>query len=179
MNFNRTALRGILFITIFTVSGIFTTVSASVSYEEDPRKIIVVVNKVNAIDSLTLKELSKIFLKKKSSIDGQSVKPVNLSPDKPIRKLFDERVHDMNSDEIQNYWERKTESEKTSPPITQDSPIRSLMLLTRSRRAIAYVPADIWDEEKFGGSLKILPLKVGEGSSDKAFTHDDEGYPLK
>ena len=76
----------ITIILLFSVLGVLLAGSLLTAEEKN---FVVIVNKSNNMASLSKSQVSRMFLKKVFTWkDGSSVKPIDLTPDSPIRKAF-------------------------------------------------------------------------------------------
>lgn len=146
---------------------------------QEVEKVLVVVNQANNLDAISVNDLSAVFLKEKSSVGDQKLKPINLSMGKPARTLFDKTVHNKSPDKMEQYWNQKKVSGEGTPPTSQSAAAPVFMLLTQSKQAIAYVPASAWNQDQYGDALKVLDIEIQTDDGTKAVGPDSGDYPLK
>lgn len=124
--------------------------------------LVLIVNEQNNLQDITVRELSDVFLKQRSSVRGQPLKPLNLTPERTARKLFDRSVHNQSTDKIQEYWlKQKVKGEQTEPRVVPTS-IALAYYIRQFEEGIGYVPDEFWinlsNEDRTG--LKPLPIRV-------------------
>ena len=110
----------------------------------------VIVNKSNT-NSLTQKEVSKIFLgKKKSYGDGSQVLPVALEEGNSVRASFNSTITKKNESQLKAYWSKLVFTGKGTPP-KQVSEADVIKLVAENPATIGYV-----DSSKVDDSVKVL-----------------------
>lgn len=168
-NMKRSIVALLLMALVGSLLGVARPASA-----QDVSKVLVVVNQANSLESISMSDLSSVFLKEKGSVNGQNLKPINLNLGTPGRTLFDKKVHSMSESEMEDYWNQKKVSGEGTAPSSQGSAAPLFMLLTQSGQAIGYVPESAWSEDQYGGSIKVLDI-VKNGT---AHGPDSGDYPL-
>ena len=124
-------------------------------------------------------DLSDIFLKPRTTLQGQRLEPLNLQTDHPIRHFFDRKVHGKSTRQIEQYWlERKVKAESPEPR-TLPRPFVVPFMIKQFQKGIGYVPLKTWkqltDEQR--RSLRVLSIRVG--SSSEAVSFQSSRYPLR
>lgn len=170
---NRVFFKALSLVAIFGL--VISAGSAQQAHAQEVQKVVVVVNQANNLSSISVSNLSDVFLKEKGSVDGQDLKPINYSLGSPARTLFDKTVHDMSQSNMEQYWNEKKVSGGGTAPSEQGSAAPLLMLLTRSQQAIGYVPASEWSQDQYGSSLKVLDIE----KNGNTYGPDSSEYPLK
>lgn len=100
----------------------------------------VVVNNDNAITSLTNKEVSDLFLKKKSKwTTGAIAMPVDLSSGSAVREKFSQQVHGKNTAAIRNFWQQAAFSGTATAPAEKASDTEVIEFVKKNPGAIGYV----------------------------------------
>ena len=101
----------------------------------------VVVNASNPSDSLSRKDVSKLFLKKvtKWEESGEKVEPVELVDDSELREYFSEKIHGRKVSSIKSYWQKKIFSGRGVPPLEKESEEELLEFVGKHAGAIGYV----------------------------------------
>ncbi len=118
-------------------------------------RYLVVAHPNVAVSSLPRAELSRLFLKRQTSwADGTPVIPVDLPLGTPLRKAFDEAVHERPSSAVEAYWQKEVFSGRSLPPLTRSSPDDVLAFVRTHPGAIGYVPENTPLE-----GVKILKIK--------------------
>lgn len=124
--------RGILFGAMMLTAGLLF------SGEAAPVKIIV--NRQNAVVSLTRKEISDLFLKKTAAwSSGLKVLPLDLKADSPTRQAFSKFIHGKEVNHIQAYWQQQVFSGNRLPPAEKGSEGDVINLVGTEGGAIGYV----------------------------------------
>jgi ABC-type phosphate transport system substrate-binding protein len=100
----------------------------------------IIVNPGNSITSLTKKEVSDLFLKKKTTwANGSDAKPVDLTSDSKVREDFTQQVHGKSISAIRNYWQQMTFLGTTTPPPEKSSDTDVIEFVKKNAGAIGYV----------------------------------------
>lgn len=115
----------------------------------------VIVNESNAVASLTAKEASDFFLKKKTKWPtGTSVMPVDLSSGSSVRETFSQQVHGKNTAAIRNYWQQAAFSGAGTAPSEKVSDADVVEYVKKNAGAIGYVSASAST-----GGVKTISIK--------------------
>ena len=108
--------------------------------ETQPAGFVVIVNAQNPISSVGRAFLSQIFLKQISRWeDGEVARPVDLSPDSPVRRAFSSDVIGRSVSAVRHYWQQRIFSGRDVPPAELDSEEAVLRYVARYRGALGYV----------------------------------------
>jgi ABC-type phosphate transport system substrate-binding protein len=100
----------------------------------------VIVNSDNSVESLSAKEVSKIFLKKTTKwSDGTKIVPVDQESDNAARKNFTKSVHNKSVAAIKAYWQKKIFSGRGVPPAEKKSSRDVVSYVKQNPGAIGYV----------------------------------------
>jgi ABC-type phosphate transport system substrate-binding protein len=100
----------------------------------------VVVNSSRDVSSLTKKEVSDLFLKKKAKwTDGSSVYPVDLSAASKVRESFSTDVHGKPTSAIRNFWQQAAFSGTASAPPEKASDEEVIEYVKKTPGAIGYI----------------------------------------
>lgn len=100
----------------------------------------VIINNSNTTTSLSKKEISNYFLKKKTKwSDGQKVTPVDLKASSEIRKEFTNEVHKKSIGAIKSYWQQAVFAGKATPPSEKSNDEFVIKYVSQNIGAIGYV----------------------------------------
>lgn len=100
----------------------------------------VIVNSNNAVTTLSKKEASNYFLKKKSKwASGGKVVPVDQKGNSAVRKSFSQDVHGKPSGAIKSYWQQALFSGQGVPPAEKPSDAEVIAFVKANPGAIGYV----------------------------------------
>jgi ABC-type phosphate transport system substrate-binding protein len=100
----------------------------------------VVVNASNSVHSISVNDLSKIFLKRTTTwSSGQPVVPVDLSDTSSVRAAFSNAVHGRSVSAILAYWQRMIFSGRGVPPVQMASDRDVLAYVRAHPDAVGYV----------------------------------------
>jgi ABC-type phosphate transport system substrate-binding protein len=103
----------------------------------------IVVNAANPTATLTVKEVSDVFLGKAARWpDGTAVKPVDQSTVSPVRETFTREVHGKKVDAIVNYWQQVIFSGRGVPPPAKANDQEVLAYVKANPGGIGYVSQD-------------------------------------
>src|SRR5258708_1572374 len=99
-----------------------------------------IVNPQNAASSVDRKFVADAFLKKISRWpDGESVHPVDLSPDAPARARFSEEIVRRSVSAVKSYWQQLVFSGRDVPPPEMDHDEDVISFVLRFPGGIGYV----------------------------------------
>src|SRR5690242_2198257 len=100
----------------------------------------VVVHPRNPATAVDRRFLSQVFLRKTVTwSNGETIRPVDLAPDSPIRRRFTDEVHGRSVAAVKSYWQQVIFSGRGLPPPelpTEDAVAR---FVSRNPGAIGYV----------------------------------------
>lgn len=106
----------------------------------EPAEYQVIVNAANATPSLSLKQLSRLFLKKELRWpSGFGVLPVDQVANSPVRAAFSEDVLDKSVSQVQSYWRKVLFSGLDVPPPELESDEQVLDFVSQNAGAVGYV----------------------------------------
>lgn len=121
----------ILFVLVFYTAGILSTFGQSYK---------IVVNSSNTTNSITKKEASDFFLKKKTKwSNGSTVIPVDLSSRLKIREDFSQQVHGKSTAAVRNFWQQAAFSGTASAPAEKSTDSEVMEFVKKNAGAIGYV----------------------------------------
>ena len=102
---------------------------------------VVMVHADNPVTELQKKEVAKLFLKKVKEWKDQkqTVEPVDLAADSPIRERFSQEVLDRTMSAIKAYWQKEIFSGRGVPPVEKASDNDVLTFISEHVGAIGYV----------------------------------------
>ena len=89
--------------------------------------------------TITKRELSLIFLKKMTRLDGVTVEPVDQVASSEVRKRFSSEIHGRSPGAIKAYWRKQIFSGRESPPREFSSSQAVLDFLERTPASVGYV----------------------------------------
>lgn len=102
----------------------------------------VIANVENAAASLTAKEASDLFLKKKTKWpSGVAVMPVDLASNSQVRADFSQQVHGKNVAAIRNFWQQAAFSGAGTAPAEKQTDADVVEYVKKNVGAIGYVSA--------------------------------------
>ena len=101
----------------------------------------VIVNSSYPNSDILKKDLSNIFLKKKTRWEqsGEFIYPADLFGDSPIRIIFSHLVHGKRMSAIRAYWQQQIFSGRKIPPIEKNTDEDVLHYVQQKPGAIGYV----------------------------------------
>lgn len=102
----------------------------------------------------TDKDIKKVFMGKKSELDGVAVMPVDQKEGSAVRKAFYEGVMGQTEEEVKAYRTEKLFTGRGAPPkeVADDAAVKAFVATTPG--AIGYI-----DESKVDESVKVLLKK--------------------
>ena len=116
-----------------------TLVLAPASWAGEDYKVVA--NSANPTSSVSRDQLSGLFLKKAPWPNGQSVQPIDLAEDSPVRRAFTSAVHGRPVSAVKAYWQQKVFSGRDVPPPEKASDAAVLAYVEANPGAIGYVSA--------------------------------------
>lgn len=103
----------------------------------------VIVNEANGTESISKKELSKIFLKKKTRWnDGVSITPIDLEVGTDARQAFTTDVHDQGIGGILSYWQQAAFSGAGTAPVQKGNDADIIAFVKSNPGAVGYISAE-------------------------------------
>ncbi len=100
---------------------------------------VVVVSVANSMSSISRIQLSKIFLKRTTTWDGQPIVPLDLNATSPSRDAFSRAVHKKPVDAVRAFWQQQIFSGRDTPPDEKPSDAQLLEAIRSNPNAIGYV----------------------------------------
>ena len=76
----------------------------------------VIVNQSLNLTTMSKTDLSRIFLKKLTRHNGESLEPVDQSPGSTVRDVFSRAIHNRSVNAIKSHWQRQIFSGRGTPP---------------------------------------------------------------
>lgn len=116
---------------------------------------VVIVNNANPVQSLSVTELRRIFMKQSRMWPhGEPMVPVDWDSTHYLRAVFSKDVLDRSVREMQDYWVQQSMTQGLTPPSTQRSARAVLRFVASVPGAISYVPPSEVDE-----TVRVVPVK--------------------
>lgn len=106
-------------------------------------ELVVVVNKDNAIDSLSKREVIDIYMGRYVTFpDGTNANPLDLPAKSPLKNDFYLKLVNQDERKINAYWARLLFAGRAKPPEALNSVDEVVRKLRSSEYSIAYIPAN-------------------------------------
>ncbi len=103
---------------------------------------VIIVNSQNTTASLSKKEISNFFLKKKKKwASGEKVVPIDLSGKSETRKSFTKEIHKKSIGAIKSYWQQYVFAGKGTPPTEKKTDQEIIDYVSNNIKAVGYVSA--------------------------------------
>nr|WP_321406371.1 substrate-binding domain-containing protein [uncultured Carboxylicivirga sp.] len=100
----------------------------------------VIVNNTNSISTISKKDISQIFLKKKTKWEnGVAIVPVDLTINSTTRELFTTEVHNKKISAIRSYWQQAIFSGAATAPIEKGADKEVIEYVKNNAGAIGYI----------------------------------------
>lgn len=100
----------------------------------------IIVNTNNNTSSITAKEASDMFLKKKTKwANGTVVMPVDLSSNSSVREAFSKQIHNKNTASIRSFWQQAAFSGSGTAPTEKETDSAVIEFVMKNPGAIGYV----------------------------------------
>ena len=116
--FFKTGLLSIVLFVIFTGS---SAVNA-----QDQNDIVVIVNKTSNINSVSINDVKRVFLKEQSVLSGKKVLPINAKQSSALRNNFRVKVLKMSSFQEAGYWETQKIKAGIRPPAELSNTVKAV-----------------------------------------------------
>lgn len=106
-------------------------------------EFVVVVNKENAIDALSKREVIDIYMGRYLTFpDGEMAQPLDLPTESLLKNDFYLQLVNKNEQKVNAYWARLLFSGRAKPPVMAISIEDALTKLYASKNSIGYIPKD-------------------------------------
>ena len=117
---------------------------------------VVIVNAGNPVSTLSVSEVSDLFLKKACNWpDGTKAAPVDFLEGSAVNESFARNVHGKIPSAVKSYWQRMIFAGREVPPPEKASPEDVVGYVRANPGAIGYVPAGT----PLGAGVKILKMR--------------------
>ena len=121
---------------LILLAAVFITALGEVSAQS----FKIIVNQSNGTNSLTKKEASDFFLKKKAKwTSGIVVMPVDLASGSRTRESFSQQIHEKGTSAIRSFWQQAAFSGTASAPPEKASDDEVIDYVKKNPGAIGYV----------------------------------------
>jgi hypothetical protein len=115
----------------------------------------IIVNPASGIQSVDRDFLREAYLKKATEwSNGETVHPLDLSPQFPARERFTHDVLHKTPSQLKTYWNQQIFSGKGVPPPEVESTSAAIEYVLANKGAVAYLPADA-----DAGKAKVIPIR--------------------
>ena len=115
----------------------------------------VIVNSANPATALAKKDVSALFLKKKTKWDdGSAVTAVDQTDKSAARESFTSAVHGKPVAAIKSYWQQQIFSGRDVPPVEKSSDAEVIAFVRNNRDAVGYV-----SEETPVSGVKVIDVQ--------------------
>jgi ABC-type phosphate transport system substrate-binding protein len=100
----------------------------------------VIVNPDNHVGSIDRQFLTDVYLKKATRWpNDEAIRPVDLGPGSPVRRLFSDDILKRSVSAVKSYWQQMVFSGRGVPPPELDSDGEVVKFVLKNRGAIGYV----------------------------------------
>ncbi len=104
--------------------------------------VLVIVNSSNSLQSMTLDDINRIFLKKTKRFEnGVNAEPIALAEGTKQRAAFNQKILQRDEQQLKYYWSRKMFSGGDRPPPTVASESDVITVVAEKPGGIGYVTA--------------------------------------
>ncbi len=111
------------------------------SFYAKSTEFVVVVNKSNAINALSKREIIDIYMGRYLTFpDGETSKPLDLPAQSTLKNDFYLQLVNKNEQKINAYWARLLFSGRAKPPTPSTSVEDAINKIAASQFAIGYIP---------------------------------------
>jgi len=116
-------------------------------------EIAVIINPASSISQANIKSIKKVFLGKKSTLDGAQVLVADQGEGAAIRSEFYQKVTKKNAAKLKSYWSKMIFSGKAIPPEEVGDDAAVIAWVASTKNGIGYV-----DSSAVNDSVKVLLL---------------------
>lgn len=118
-------------------------------------QLVLVVSKESPIDSLSAKEIRKIF--KGQSLVHAGNRPLQVVEYSPERERFYKILYDQSSYSIAKHWLRLIFSgERVVPPKSFSDPKRLCKYVSQAQNAVSFLPRSLFEEYRYDYAIKAV-----------------------
>ena len=115
----------------------------------------IVVNSANPTDSISIQQLSRIFMKETTTWNsGQPVMPVDQAANSNVRQGFSKVILGRDTSAVKSYWQRLIFSGRGVPPPEKSSDEAVLDFVREHPGAVGYVSSGT----DVGSGVKVLEI---------------------
>ena len=144
---------------VFVVLPLFLVIAfGELSQSQDKKDGVsfkVIVNVSNPTEALKKDQISRLFLKKTTTWSrNQTVQPLDLPADSPVRKDFTKLIHGRSISAVKAYWQRQIFTGDGVPPPEKNSDEEVIKYVRENTGAIGYVSNTVELKD-----VKILKLE--------------------
>ncbi len=123
--------------------------------------IVVIVNKENPVNSLTVDEVRRYFLlDSKNWPSGSKIKPVNLHKTSKTKNYFLSKILKMNLNDYDHFWLSMKQKSGETEPKTVKSNKFVLKIVGKDAKAIGYLPEDYFNKLQATSKNKIKAVLI-------------------
>ncbi|MBN2340370.1 MAG: hypothetical protein JXX29_00310 [Deltaproteobacteria bacterium] len=134
---------------VFSIVAFTLILQSNAAEAERPDDILIIANKSIKTDSISLTDAKRIFLKQKTSLNGERITPIHAKSNSPLRKQFGEKVLGKSPSEEKSYWEDQKIKSGLRPPAELSNTMRAIFSL---KNGISYC----YRKDFTPGTAKIL-----------------------
>jgi ABC-type phosphate transport system substrate-binding protein len=110
--------------------------------EAEAADVKVIVNASSSLDTVTKKDVTRIFFRRKSRWpNGERAKPIDQNAKSEVRKDFCEQVLGKTTKEVDSFWNSQVFAGKATPPPTASSDREVLEFVRSNPGGVGYVSA--------------------------------------
>jgi len=125
---------------------------------------MIVVNSANPVDTLTVAELRRIFMKQQRLwAHGDTIVPVDWDAASQMRRMFSQIVLGRSVREMAEHWVQQSVTQGLAPPSTLSSGLAVARFVATVPGAIAYLPPDVADRSVKRVRIDGLPVFPAPG----------------
>lgn len=127
----------------YLLTSICLLIISGALFAQTSKSYKIIVNKSSSIESISKKDVSKIFLKKKTQWNnGDKIYPVDLETSSSVRENFSKDIHGKPISAINIYWRKQIFSGHSVPPVEKSSNRDVVAFVKENNGAIGYVSAN-------------------------------------
>lgn len=155
-------------------TGLSLLAAAGRAPASDGHLVLIVSREWRGPDAVAIPMLRKLYLGRRSRLQGHRIQCFDLPPGHPVRQGFVRSVLQMSDAELEEYWIEQALTGGALPPREVGSVEEMVAAVARGRWALGYLDPDAF--RKLGPSrVRVLGVMV-EG---RPLRPGDDGYPIR
>lgn len=124
-----------------------------------PSDLVLITGVKNSTDSIRPEDVKRLYKGRLTSIQGQTLRPVNAPTGSMERAVFFNRVLNMSEPDYVGYWYVRKSSGQGEPPVVLSSAAELIDYLKSQPAGIGYLPVKPSESLNLPKELKIIKVQ--------------------